>query len=148
MSVKQQLQDALKQAMKDKDAVARDSIRAVQSSLKLAEIESKKELSDEEVHAMIQKAVKQRKDSIESFKAGGRDDLIATEQAQIEVLAKFLPEQLGEEELKKLIDEAVAATGASSMKDMGKIMGALMPKTKGKADGGLVNQLVKAKLGG
>ena len=147
MSAKQDLMNGLKEAMKAKDKVALDSIRAVQSALKLAEIEAKKELDDSEIHALIQKAVKQRKDSIESFKSGGREDLAANEQAQIEVLSKFLPEQLGQEELAKLVDEAVAATGASSIKEMGKVMGWLMPKIKGKADGGAVNGLVKAKLG-
>jgi uncharacterized protein YqeY len=147
MSVKQDLSEALKQAMKARDQVAMDAIRAVQSPLKLAEKESHKELDDSEIHAMIQKAVKQRRDSIASFKEGGREDLAAKEQAQIDVLEKFLPAQLSRQELASLVDEAVAATGAASIKEMGKVMAWLMPRTKGKADGGAVNGLVKAKLG-
>jgi len=147
MPVKQNLDAALKEAMKAKDTVALDSVRAIKSVVKLAEIEGGKELSDEDVHSIIQKAVKQRRDSITQFIAGGRQDLVANEEAQIKVLEKFLPAQLSEAEVAQLVDEAVAATGAAGAKDMGKVMGALMPKVKGKADGGMVNRLVKAKLG-
>lgn len=147
MPVKQQLDEALKAAMKAKDSVALDAIRAIKSAVKLSEIEAGKELADEDVHAVLQKAIKQRRDSIEQFKSGGRQDLVAVEEAQVAVLARFLPAQLGEAEIAALVDEAVAATGAAGPKDMGKVMGALMPKVKGKADGGLVNRLVKAKLG-
>jgi hypothetical protein len=147
MPVKQELDAALKDAMKAKDSVALDAVRAIKSAIKLAEIEVGKELADEDVHAVIQKAVKQRKDSIEQFTTGGRQDLVAVEEAQVAVLTRFLPAQLSEAEVAKLVDEAVAATGAAGPKDMGKVMGALMPKVKGKADGGLVNRLVKAKLG-
>ena len=147
MPVKQELDAALKDAMKAKDSVALDAVRAIKSAVKLAEIEAGKELADEDVHAVIQKAVKQRKDSIEQFKTGGREDLVAVEEAQVAVLIRFLPAQLDEAAIAKLVDEAMAATGASGPKDMGKVMGALMPKVKGKADGGLVNRVVKAKLG-
>jgi uncharacterized protein YqeY len=144
MPVRQDLESALKEAMKSKDSVAMDSIRAVIAELKK---DPKKDWKDEEVHAVIQKAVKQRRDSIESFKQGGRNDLAENEQKQIAVLEKFLPAQLGETEIKKLVEEAVAATAAAGAKDMGKVMGWLMTKVKGKADGGLVNRLVKEKLG-
>ena len=147
MPVKQELDGALKAAMKAKDSVALDAVRAIKSAVKLAEIDAGKELADEDVHAVIQKAIKQRRDSIEQFKTGGRQDLVATEEAQVEVLSKFLPAQLDETAIAKLLDEAVALTGAVGPKDMGKVMGALMPKVKGKADGGLVNRVVKAKLG-
>jgi hypothetical protein len=147
MPVKQELDGALKAAMKAKDSVALDAVRAIKSAVKLAEIDAGKELADEDVHAVIQKAIKQRRDSIEQFKTGGRQDLVATEEAQVEVLSKFLPAQLDETAIAKLVDEAVALTGAVGPKDMGKVMGALMPKVKGKADGGLVNRVVKAKLG-
>jgi hypothetical protein len=127
--------------------VALDALRAVKSAVKLAEIEAGKESADPEVHAVIQKAIKQRRDSIEQFKTGGRPDLVATEEAQVKVLERFLPAQLSEAEVEALVAEAVASTGAAGPKDMGKVMGALMPKVKGRADGGLVNRLVKAKLG-
>lgn len=147
MPVKQELDAALKDAMRAKDTVALDAVRSIKSAVKLAEIEAGKELSDEDVHAVIQKALKQRRDSIEQFKNGGREDLVKVEEAQVAVLQRFLPAQLGEAEVSALVDAAVAATGAAGPKDMGKVMAALMPKVKGKADGGLVSRLVKAKLG-
>lgn len=147
MPVKADLDAALKEAMKAKDVVTLDAVRAVKSAIKLAEIEAGKELADEDVHGLIQKAVKQRRDSIEQFRAGGREDLAANEEAQVAVLARFLPVQLDEAAIAGLVEEAVAATGAGGPKDMGKVMGWLMPKVKGKADGGLVNKVVKAKLG-
>ncbi len=145
MPAKQDLETALKEAMKAKDATALDAIRAVIAELKKQDV--KKEWKDEEVHAVIQKAIKQRRDSIDSFSKGGREDLAAVEAAQIKVLEKFLPAQLGEDEIKALVEQAAKETGAAGPKDMGKIMGWLMPKVKGKADGGLVNRLVKEKLG-
>jgi hypothetical protein len=147
MPVKQDLDASLKDAMRAKDSVALDAVRAVKSALKLAEIEAGRDLADAEVHALIQKAVKQRRDSIEQFKSGGREDLVEKEAAQLTVLEKFLPAQLSEAEVAALVDEAAAAVGAAGPKDMGKVMAALMPKVKGRADGGLVNRLVKAKLG-
>ncbi len=147
MPVKQELDAALKDAMKAKDTVALDAVRSIKSVVKLAEIEAGKELSDEDVHSVIQKAVKQRRDSIDQFKSGGREDLVKVEEAQVAVLQRFLPAQLGVAEVSALVDAAVAATGAAGAKDMGKVMGWLMPKVKGKAEGGMVNRLVKAKLG-
>jgi uncharacterized protein YqeY len=144
MPVRTDLENALKEAMKSKDTVALDAIRAVIAELKK---DPKKEYKDEEVHAFIQKAVKQRRDSIASFESGGRADLAAVEVAQIKVLEKFLPAQMGEDEITKLVEEAIKSTGAAGGKDMGKVMGWLMPKVKGKADGGLVNKVVKSKLG-
>ncbi len=145
MPVKQDLENALKEAMKARDSVALDSIRAVIAEMKKQDV--KKEWQDAEVHAIIQKAVKQRRDSIESFRSGGRDDLAKGEELQIAVLKKFLPAQMDEAQVTALVDEAMAATGAAGGKDMGKVMGWLMPKVKGKADGSLVNRVVKARLG-
>jgi uncharacterized protein YqeY len=147
MSVKQDLDEALKDAMRKKAEASLDAIRAVKSALKLAEIDKKKEYSDSEIHGLIQSEIKKRKDSIEQFKAGNRADLADREQAQVDVLVKFLPPQMGEAEIEKLVDEAIASTGAKGPKEMGKVMGALMPKVKGKADGGVVNAIVKRKLG-
>lgn len=144
MPVRADLENSLKEAMKAKDSVAMDSIRAVIAELKK---DPKKEWKDEEIHSILQKAVKQRRDSIASFLSGNRADLVVNEEAQIKVLEKFLPAQMGEDEIKKLVDEAIAATGASGAAGMGKVMGWLMPRVKGKADGGLVNQVVKQKLG-
>lgn len=147
MPVKADLEAALKDAMRAKDSVTLDAVRAIKSVVKLAEIEAGKELTDEDVHSVIQKAIKQRRDSIAQFTTGGRSDLVAVEEAQVAVLSKFLPAQLSEDEIAKLVDEAVTSTGASSAKEMGKVMAALMPKVKGKADGGVVNRLVKTRLG-
>ena len=147
MPVKTDLDAALKDAMRAKDGTALDALRAVKSAVKLAEIEAGKELADADVHALIQKAIKQRRDSIAQFASGGRADLVATEEAQVKVLERFLPAQLTEDEIAAFVAEAVAATGASGPKDMGKVMGALMPKVKGKADGALVNAAVKKALG-
>ena len=144
MPVRLDLENALKEAMKAKDSVAMDSIRAIIAELKK---DPKKEWKDEEVHSVIQKAIKQRRDSITSFISGGPKDLVSVEEGQIKVLEKYLPAQMAEAEISKLVAEAVAATGASGAKDMGKVMGWLMPKVKGKADGALVNQIVRAKLG-
>jgi len=145
MPVRQDLDNALKDAMKAKDSVALDSIRAIIAELKKADV--KKVWADEEIHGVIQKAIKQRKDSITAFESGGRPELADGEKKQIAVLEKFLPAQMSEAEIEKLVTEAVAATGAAGAKDMGKVMGWLMPKVKGKADGGMVNKIVKAKLG-
>jgi uncharacterized protein len=147
MPVKQDLDAALKEAMRAKDGTALDAVRAVKSALKLAEIDAGKELDEAGVHAIILKAVKQRRDSIEQFAQGGRQDLVAVEEAQVKVLERFLPAQLSEDEVAALVAEAVERSGAQGPKDMGKVMAALMPKVKGRADGGLVNRLVKAKLG-
>jgi uncharacterized protein YqeY len=147
MPVKQDLDNALKEAMKAKNEAALDAIRAVKSALKLKEIDKKAELTDAELHALIQSEIKKRRDSIEQFKAGNRQDLVDREQAQVDVLVKFLPPQMSQEEVEKLVDEAIAATGAKGVKEMGKVMGALGPKMKGKADMGAVNVIVKKKLG-
>ena len=145
MPVRQDLDNALKDAMKAKDTVALDTIRAVIAELKKQDV--KKVWADEEIHAVLQKAVKQRRDSIESFRSGNREDLAKVEEAQISVLEKFMPAQMSEAEVSKLVEQAIASTGAAGAKDMGKVMGWLMPKVKGKADGGMVNRLVKAQLG-
>ena len=106
------------------------------------------ELSDEDVIAVMSKEIKMRKDSIEEFKKGGREDLIAKTQAEIDVLMPYMPAQLSEDEVRELVKAVVAETGAATPKDMGKVMGALMPKVKGRADGKLVNTLVRSMLQG
>jgi hypothetical protein len=147
---KQQLRDELKQSMLAKDSEKTSTLRMVISALGYYEIEkggAGYEATEEDVETVLQKQAKQRRDSIEQFKAGGRDELAEKETKELELLENYLPKQMGEEEIKKLVDEAVAQTGAANASDMGKVMGALMPKVKGKADGGLVSRLVKEKLG-
>lgn len=146
---KKELKEELKQSMLARDSEKTSALRMVISALGYFEIDkggAGYEATEEEVEAVLQKQVKQRRDSVEQFKAGGRDDLVAKESKEIEILEKYLPAQMGEEEIKKLVDEAVTQTGASGAADMGKVMGALMPKVKGKADGGLVSKLVREKL--
>jgi len=148
MSLKEQLTADMKEAMKshDKDRLA--VIRMVRGAIRQQEIDGQKELSDEDVIAVMSKEIKMRKDSIEEFKKGGREDLIAKTQAEIDVLMPYMPAQLSEDEVRELVKAAVAETGAATPKDMGKVMGALMPKVKGRADGKLVNTLVRSMLQG
>ena len=148
MSLKEQLTTDMKEAMKshDKDRLA--VIRMVRGAIRQQEIDGQKELSDEDVIAVMSKEIKMRKDSIEEFKKGGREDLIAKTQAEIDVLMPYMPAQLSEDEVRELVKAAVAETGAATPKDMGKVMEALMPKVKGRADGKLVNTLVRSMLQG
>ena len=147
MGVREGLDQALKEAMRGKDEAALNAIRGLKSAMKLAEIDKHKVLADEDIHGLIQGAIKQRRESIAQFQQGARQDLVKVEQAQIEVLQRFLPLQLSAAEIEALVAEAVKATGAAAPKDMGKVMGALMPKVKGKADGALVSAAVKKALG-
>jgi hypothetical protein len=148
MSLKEQLTEDMKTAMKAKaEGKQRLSvIRMVRSALRQVEIDGKKELDDNGVIDIISKEVKMRKDSIEEFKKGDREDLVAQVEAEIVVLMSYLPVQLSEDEIRSLVKEAVAASGASSQKEMGKVMGLLMPKVKGRADGKLVNTIVREML--
>ena len=148
MSLKEQLTTDMKEAMKshDKDRLA--VIRMVRGAIRQQEIDGQKELSDEDVIAVMSKEIKMRRDSIEEFKKGGREDLIAKTQAEIDVLMPYMPAQLSEDEVRELVKAAVAETGAATPKDMGKVMGVLMPKVKGRADGKLVNTLVRSMLQG
>jgi len=148
MSTKAKLAEDMKTAMKAKDAARLSTIRMLNSSIKNKEIDQRRELTDEEVAAVISTAVKQRRDSIEQFKAGGRQDLVEQEEAEVAILLSYLPQQLTEDEIRDIVKSAIAETSASSAKDMGKVMKVIMPKTKGKADGALVNKVVKELLGG
>jgi hypothetical protein len=148
MSTKAKLTEDMKTAMKAKDAARLSTIRMLNSSIKNKEIDQRRELTDEEVAAVISTAVKQRRDSIEQFKAGARQDLVEQEEAEVAILISYLPQQLTEDEIRDIVKSAIAETSASSAKDMGKVMKVIMPKTKGKADGALVNKVVKELLGG
>ena len=146
MSLKAQLTDDMKSAMKAGDKDRLKVVRLLLADIKRVEIDSRSELDDAGVLAVIEKAVKQRRDSIEQFTKGGRDDLAASEQAELDVIETYLPEQLSDAELDALIDEVIAATGAESIRDMGKVMGAIKAKAAGKADMGSVGARVKARL--
>lgn len=147
--LKQQLRDELKESMIAKDELRKSVLRMLISAITYYEIQkggAGYEATDEDVLSVIDKQVKQRKDSIEQFEKAGRQELADKEKAEMALLEKYLPEQMGEEEVRELVKQAVEQTGATSPQDMGKVMGALMPKTKGKADGGLVSRLVKEAL--
>ncbi len=148
MSIKDRLTEDMKAAMKAKADGKQQLavIRMVRSAIRQQEIDGKTELDDNGVIAVISKEVKMRKDSLEEFKKGGREDLVAQTEAEIAVLMPYLPQQLSEAEVRTLVEEAVAASGASSQKDMGKVMGLLMPKVKGRADGKMVNTIVRELL--
>ena len=148
MSIKDRIQEDMKQAMKDKEAgkLRLSVIRMVRASIKNIEIDRKTELDEAGVLDVLAKEVKMRRDSLEEFLKADRADLVESLEREIEVLMTYLPKQLTEAEVKALVVEAVAVTGASGPKDMGKVMAALMPKVKGCADGKLVNALVKEQL--
>lgn len=147
--LKQQLKDELKQAMLSKDTVKTSVLRMVISAIGYYEIQkggANYEATDEDVLKVIEKEAKQHKDSIEQFKNANRAELVEKEDNELAILQKYLPEQMSEEEVKKIVEEAVLQTGATSPADMGKVMGALMSKVKGKADGALVSKLVREVL--
>lgn len=149
MSLKEQLMEDMKEAMKAKEAgrCRLSVIRMVRSAIRQAEIDGKKELDDEGIVSIISKEVKSRKDSLEEFRKGNRADLVQETEEEIAVLLPYLPQQLSEDEIRALVEEALQATGATTRKDMGKVMSVLMPKVKGRADGSLVNRIVSEKLG-
>ena len=147
MSIQKQVMDQMKTAMKSKDKVALESLRALKSAFLLANTSgSGVELSEEEEIKIVQKEVKQRKDSATIFDEQGRSDLSEPEKAQAKILEQFLPEQMNVEELKGVIAEIVSKTGASSMKDMGKVMGMASKQLAGKADGKAISMVVKELL--
>ena len=134
-------------AMKAKDEASTSALRMLKSALKYKEVDLKRELKDEDVIDVLSKQAKQRKESIEGFEKGGRKDMADKERAELALIEKFLPAALSDAELAQLIEEAIKSTGAAGPKDMGKVMGVLTPKIKGKADMGKVSGLVKSKLG-
>jgi uncharacterized protein len=146
--LKQRLTDDMKAAMKAGEKARLGTIRLVNAAIKQREVDERIELDDTQVLAVLEKMVKQRRDSIAQYEAAGREDLAAIERAEIEVIQDYLPEALSDDEIDALIDGAVAETGAESMRDMGKLMGVLKPKLQGRADMGAVSQRVKARLGG
>jgi hypothetical protein len=148
MSLQQKVMDAMKVAMKEKNSLALQSLRAVKSAILLAQTESgaKAELSEDQEIKLLQKLVKQRKDSAAIYIEQGREDLATPELAEAEVIEQFLPEQMSEEEVTKIVDDIIAKTGASSMKDMGKVMGMANNALAGQADGKTISGIVKARL--
>lgn len=146
MSLSQQLNEAMKGAMRAKDSLRLNTIRQIRTAVKNKEIDERRELDDQGIVGVISTLVKQRKESAQLYREGDRPDLAEKEEQEMAVLQEFLPAQLSEEEIRALIEEAVAETGAASMKDMGKVMKVVTARTLGRADGRLVSELVKARL--
>lgn len=147
MSLKDLLLQDLKTAMKDGDSVKKTAVQMARSAVLQVEKDTKVTLDDDGIVEIIAKEVKKRMDTLPDFEKSGRDDLIDNLKAEIEVLKKYLPEQLSEAEVENIVKNAISSTGAVSAKDIGKVMQAVMPETRGKADGKLVNQIVKKLLG-
>ena len=149
MSLKQKIVDDLKSAMKSGDTTKRDTLRMLDSMIKNFEIEKKKKeegLNDEEVCQVIARAIKQRKDSASQYASGGRPELAEKENKEIEILSAYMPEQMGEDQVREEVKKIIAEVGATSKADMGKVMGAAMGKLKGKADGSTVKKIVEEEL--
>ena len=146
MGIKQDLMAALKEAMQNKDTLKKDTITMLRAAILQVEKDGQKELSENEMQAIVAKEVKKRKESIVDFEKGGRQDLVEQTNKEIEILSNYLPEQLSEAQVVELVVATISAVGATGMKDMGKVMGALREKTAGKADGKLVSDIVKAEL--
>ena len=147
MSLKQRLNDDMKAAMKGGDKASLAVIRLINAAIKQREVDERVELDDAAVIAVLEKMVKQRKDSVSQFEGAGREDLAAIERAELVIIDRYLPAKMGESEIAAAVDAAIAETGASGAADMGKLMGVLKPRLAGQADMGLVSKLVKQKLG-
>ncbi|MHB1074779.1 GatB/YqeY domain-containing protein [Thiobacillus sp.] len=148
MSLKARITDDMKTAMRAKQAARLGTIRLLLAAIKQREVDERIELDDAAVSSIVEKLIKQRKDSISQFQVAGRDDLVAAEQAELVVLQAYLPEQLSAAEIEAAVAAAIAESGASSAKDMGKVMGLLKPRLAGRADMGQVSALIKARLAG
>jgi uncharacterized protein YqeY len=146
--VAEAIRDGVKQAMRDRDTDRRDALRLLVSAIENARIEAQHDLDDDEVTRVLQKEAKQRRDSIEEYGKAGRDDLVAGEQLELDVINEFLPAGLTPDELASLVDETIAEVGAAGPDDLGKVMGPLMAKIAGRADGREANVLVRERLAG
>ncbi|WP_339063733.1 GatB/YqeY domain-containing protein [Tepidibacillus marianensis] len=146
MSLAERITEDMKQAMKNKDKLRLSVIRMIRSAIKYAEIELKTTLSEEQVIDVLTREVKQRRDSLQEFEKADRRDLVENVKEELIVLQDYLPKQLSEDELRTIVQEVIVQVDAKAKSDMGKVMGALMPRIKGRADGKLVNQLVQEKL--
>jgi uncharacterized protein YqeY len=146
VSLKETLQQDMKQAMRAGEKRELGVIRLIQAAIKQREVDERIELDDAQVTAVLDKMAKQRRESIDQYRKAGRDDLVDQENFELELIKKYLPEPLGDAEIDAMIADAIATTGASSIKDMGKVMGQLKPKLQGRADMGAVSARIKARL--
>jgi len=146
--IKEKIDSDLKEAMKSSDSLRVSTLRLIKSAIKNKEIEKGKALTDDEIIQLLNSLVKQRVESVQMYRKGNREDLAEKEEAEIEILKSYMPEPLSDQEIKDIIQQAITETGATSMKDMGKVMKFVMGKVKGRADGKKVNEMVKQMLAG
>jgi uncharacterized protein len=146
VTLRERIQSDITAAMRSRDALRRDTLRMAESAIYNAEKRDRRPYSDDEVAAVLAREVKTRRESVEAFRRGGREDLASKEEAEIAILGAFLPEPLSEADIETLVGEAVTATGAAGPRDMGKVMGWLAPRTRGRADGRLVSEAVGKAL--
>ena len=146
MSIKQTISEDMKTLMRAKDTARLGAVRLLQASIKQKEVDERIELTDDQVLSVIQKMLKQRKDSIQAYQKANRQDLIDQEQLEIDVLTKYMPEPLSDSEVSKIIDDVIAEVNATDMKDMGKVVGVLKSQISGRADMGQVSKIVREKL--
>jgi uncharacterized protein YqeY len=142
----EEIEQDLTQAMRERDASRRDALRLILNALRSAEKELQRPLSDDEELQVLQRERKRRVEAIDAYRAGGRADRAAAEEFELDVLEEFMPEPLSEEELERIVDDAIAENGATSMRDLGRVMADVMPQIAGRADGSAVSQLVREKL--
>lgn len=147
MSIKDRIQDDLKAAMKSGDTRRREILRLLMAAFKQAEVDQRVTLTDEDIIGLLITEAKKRRESIDEMTRAGRTELAAQEQYELDTIEGYLPRQLSREEVERIVSEAIAATGAAGPKDMGRVMGAVMPRLRGQADGKLVNEVVRQKLG-
>lgn len=146
MSLANKLMDDLKSSMKNKDTIRKNTITMVRAAIKQKEVDERKTLTDEEILEIISKQLKEKRGAIEEFRKGSREDLVKLTESEMEILLEYLPKQLSEEEIEKIVRETIKEINATSMKDIGLVMKAVMPKVKGKTDGNIVNSIVKKVL--
>lgn len=146
MSLKDKLMEDLKSSMKNKDTIRKNTVTMVRAAIKQREVDERIELTDEDILEIISKQLKEKKMAIEEFKKGSRQDLVDTTESEIEILLEYLPEQLNEEEVERIVKETIEEIGATSIKDIGLVMKSTMPKVKGRADGNMVNRAVRKLL--
>lgn len=144
--IKQRVEDQVKDAMRARDRERLRTLRLITAEFKRIEVDERMELDDTRVLAILDKMIKQRNDSVEQYKAGGREDLADKETAEVEIIQEFMPDALGDDELESIIGDAIAEAGATSMKDMGNVMNIVRPRVQGRADMGAVSNKVKARL--
>lgn len=146
MSLKEKLMEDLKTSMKNKDTIRKNTITMVRAAIKQKEVDERKEVNEEEILEIISKQLKEKRIAIEDFKRGSREDLVKQTESEIEILLEYLPRQLSEEELEEIVIETIKEINATSIKEIGLVMKAVMPKVKGRTDGNIVNKVVRKVL--